>query len=111
MVREKIVWQYIGSLLQNSTANFDALPMDGFDFVRLSYCCHGVGTTKFIFSGGVTLPAGYEEKDGNIGYAVFKIGGDNSGILNLSAISSFTMATVTDHECAIVLQGIKYESC
>jgi len=110
MVREKIVWQYIGYLLVDSTANFDALPMDGFDFVRLSYCCHGTGDTKFVFSGATTLPAGYEEKDGIITSGSFLIGGNNSSSINLISISSFTMETI-GQTCSIVLQGIKYEPC
>jgi hypothetical protein len=110
MVREKIVWQYIGFLDANTTANFDSLPMDGFDFVRLSYVTHGAGDTRLVFTGGIALPSGYQEKDGNIANGLFQIGNDCTQILNLTSISGFTMQTFSQ-KCSIILQGIKYEPC
>jgi hypothetical protein len=110
MVREKIVWQYVGRIAAGDTATFDPVPMVDYDYLRVYCSLHGSGRGTFFFRGATSLPAGYIEKDGLISEGEYYIGHNDSQCFTLSTIVSAELSA-TGADLSIIFQGIKYEPC
>lgn len=107
--REEIAWQLIAYIDNNSFAEYPSLPMGNFDFVRLYLSAAGNTNNYIEFFGAVSLPAGYEEKNGVTVAGRYELDGNSTIVLNVTGISAMNFRCDGSGKFSWIVQGIRYK--